>query len=259
MEDNNTFNDMKKITKRVKKYLKKNLSVITWITTAFIAAAVAILKFIRFVSESGRLGYWRISPAIINVVGDNVLYDIIVTTVFAAVAVGLFLIPYFIIKSKMKKGIKTAIIFAIAAILSLIMFWGSNASEIIENSLMAGIIAFLVVDVIFLLVCFSPTITVLLITKPAKSDSKQLTKKGAVGVVIALSIICIVYFYFSAYYSAMIETSYRITADGYVIIYETDDLYYLAKYDEKNKIILKEHQKVIEKIDVDYVWIDIKE
>lgn len=259
MEDNNTFNDMKKITRRVKKYLKKNLSVITWITTAFIAVAVAILKFIRFVSESGRLGYWRISPAIINVAGDNVLYDIIVTTVFAAVATGLFLIPYFIIKSKMKKGIKGAIFGAIILVLSMIMFFGSNASEIIQSSLLIGIIAFLFVDVIFLLVCFSPTITVLLITKPVKGDLKQLTKKRAVGVVIALSIICIVYFYLSAYYSAMTETNYRITEDGYAIIYETDDLYYLAKYDEKNKIILKEHQKVIEKTDVDYVWIDIKE
>lgn len=259
MEDNNTFNDMKKITRRVKKYLKKNLSVVTWLTTAFIAAAVAILKFIRFVSESGRLGYWGISPVIINVAGDNVLYDIIVTTVFAAVAVGLFLVPYFIIKSKMEKRIKVVIILAIAVILSFIMFFGSNASEIIQRTFGIGIITFLVADVIFLFICFSPTITFLLITKPTKGNLKQLTRKSVVGVVIGLAIIYIVYFYFSAYYSAMTETSYRITADGYAIIYETDDLYYLAKYDEGKKIILKEQQKVIEKTDVEYVWRDIKE
>ena len=76
---------------------------------------------------------------------------------------------------------------------------------------------------------------------------------------IVLIIANILYFYFSAFDAARRATVYRITSDGYAIIYETDDQYYLAKYDAEEKTILKEHQKVIDKNGVEYTWRNIKE
>ena len=101
MEEQNTIEVIKLITKKIFNYLKedKHLGVATWITTVFATISVALLKFFGFVFESGKLKYWDISTSVINVSGDNVLYDIIVTVVLATVVFFLFLIPYFIIIS----------------------------------------------------------------------------------------------------------------------------------------------------------------
>lgn len=67
----------------------------------------------------------------------------------------------------------------------------------------------------------------------------------------------IIYFYGESYWSSATQTRYRVTNDGYAIIYETDDTYYLAKYDAENGVIDAAIQKTIDSTDVEYTWTDI--
>ena len=62
---------------------EKNLGALTWLTTIFATVSVALIKFLKFTSESGKLAYCGISPAVIDIVGDNIVYDIIMSAVFA--------------------------------------------------------------------------------------------------------------------------------------------------------------------------------
>lgn len=256
-----SFDVMKELSKQIFDFLKKekNLGAVTWISTAFAAVSVALLKFYKFVSESGKLAYWKISPSVINVATDNILYDIIVSAVFAIVILALFLIPYFIAKSKIKKWVKVLLFGSLVVGLSVLFFFGSNAMGIIRNSFWVGLWAFLFADLLFLAMFFLPSVAFLIATRPQKSQTKPMTKKGAVILLMILIAVNILYFYFAGYYTAAMTTEYRITTDGYAIVYETDDLYYLSEFDVENKRILKENQKVIEKTNVDYTWKSIKE
>ena len=238
---------------------EKNLGAVTWISAALTAISVAVMKFFKFVSESGKLAYWKISPNVINMTADNMLYDIIVTAVFAVVIFALFLIPYFIAKSKIKKYVKALLFIGFIAVLSVIFLFGSNAIGIMKTSFWMGLYAFVIADLLFLVMFFLPSVVFHFATKPQKSQTKPMTKKVVVIMLIVLIIANILYFYFAAYDTARTATVYRITSDGYAIIYETDDQYYLAKYDAEEKTILKEHQKVIDKNGVEYTWRNIKE
>lgn len=247
---------IKELANRIFKFLKKekNLGAVTWLTTAFATLSVALLKFFGFVFESGKLKFWNINTSAINISGDNILYDIIVTGIFALVVFLLFLIPYFVIKSKLKKGVKTLSILGIVTILSIILFIGSNAKEIIDNSPVAGIVAFLIADVLLNLMLFTPSIVFLVATKPYKKQSKPLTIKGTTILVIIIVFINVFYFYTIGIWSAMTETKYRVTTDNYAIVYETDNSFYVAKYDDSKNEINKNQQKIISKEGVEYAW-----
>lgn len=121
---------------------EKNLGVITWLTTIFTTLAIAYLKLIKYVSESGKLAYWNLPVSIIDVSGDNVVYDIIMSVVFAAVMMTILLIPFFVIKSKLRVRYKVLWNAIIAAVVSLIMFFSGNTKEIVLNNGWVGTLAF---------------------------------------------------------------------------------------------------------------------
>lgn len=256
MEDHNPIEVIKLIIQKLFNYLKEDrqLGAVTWITTIFATLSVAVLKFFSFVFESGKLKYWDISTSIINVAGDNVLYDIIVTMVLGAVVFFLFLIPYFIIKSKAKKVEKIIILLVIVLSLSVLFLFGSNAIAIIHTSFWTGIVAFLIADLFFVGMFFAPTIVFLIATKPQDNQSKPLTPKRAAILVVALVIVNILYFYGAGYWSVKTETGYRITTENYAIVYETEDSFYVAKFDESKNEIDKHQQMIISKEDVEYTW-----
>lgn len=247
---------IKELANRIFEFLKKekNLGAVTWLTTAFATLSVALLKFFGFVFESGKLKFWNINTSAINISGDNILYDIIVTGIFALVVFLLFLIPYFIIKSDLKKGKKVLLILSIITLLSIILFFGSNAKEIIHHSPVVGIVAFLIADILLNLMLFTPSIVFLIATKPHKKQSKPLTIKGTIILVIVIVFINVFYFYTIGIWSAMTETKYRVTTANYAILYETDDSYYVAKFDESKNEVDKNQQKIISKEGVEYTW-----
>ena len=250
------YKAIKELGNRIFKFLKegKNLGAVTWLTTVFATLSVALLKFFGFVFESGKLKYWGISTSVINVAGDGVLYDIIVTIILAAVVFFLLLIPYFIIKSSAKKLNKAIVLSIIALILSVVFFFGSNARLIIHNSFWTGTLVFLAADILFLGMFFAPTAAFLIVTRPQKNESKQLTPKRAIVLVVVLAAANILYFYGTGCWAAKTETRYRITTDEYAIIYETNNSYYVAKYDQSKNEIIKNQQKIIGKENVEYTW-----
>lgn len=120
---------------------EKNLGLITWLTTLFTTLAVAYLKLIRYVSESGKLAYWNLPFSIIDVADDNALYDIIMSVVFAAVIMAILLIPYLVIKSRMRLLYKIVLNLILAAFMSLVMFFSGSTKEIVMNNGWRGVVS----------------------------------------------------------------------------------------------------------------------
>ena len=116
--------------------------------------------------------------------------------------------------------------------------------------------AFIITDIAFLCIFFGPSFLFWLSTLPPKRNT-AITPKSVVVLAVIFLIFNILYFYFASYWSSANQIRYRITYDEYAIVYETDDHYYLAKYDVENGVIDKGIQKVVDKIDVEYTWIDI--
>lgn len=56
------------------------------------------------------------------------------------------------------------------------------------------------------------------------------------------------------YDSAKKQTDFRMTGDGYAIIYETNDCYYLAEYDKENNCVIKGHQIIVKKENIEYFY-----
>lgn len=237
---------------------EKNLGVITWLTTLLTTLAIAYLKLIKYVAESGKMAYWNLPVSIIDVSGDNVVYDIIMSVVFAAVMIAFLLIPLFIIKSKLRVRYKVLWNVIVAVVISLIMFFSGNTKEIVLNNGWVGALAFITIDALFLVVFFGPSVLVWLSTWSPKTR-KAFTKKEIAIIALVVLIFNIIYFYGEGYWSSKNQTRYRVTNDGYAIIYETDDTYYLAKYDAERRIIDAAVQKTISSTDVEYTWTDIDE
>lgn len=119
-------------------------------------------------------------------------------------------------------------------------------------------IAFIIADLVFLAIIFTPSILFYISGKATSKESKTLTKKSLYVIVSIIAVVVVLYFYGTNYYFTKEQTLYRITTDGYAIIYETNETYYLAKYDEKNNNILKHSQKIVKKENIEYTWTNIK-
>ena len=238
---------------------EKNLGALTWLTTIFATVSVALIKFLKFTAESGKLAYWGISPAVIDIAGDNIVYDIIMSAVFSSILMIVFLLPYIIIKSKIRVFYKYICNILIVVSLTVLLFCGSNAKDLISSIGIVGWISFIIADVIFLIMVYAPSFIFFISTKSPKKQPKTITKHTLAIAIIIFLVVNVVYVYFSSYYYTKNQTVFRITDNGYAIIYETDTFYYLAKYDDEHKVIIKETHKVIEKNGVEYTWKNIKE
>ena len=78
-------------------------------------------------------------------------------------------------------------------------------------------------------------------------------------VLVVVFPITLLYSYMIGYFFASSNNSFRITNEGYAIVYETDEKFFLARYDEENNTIDKDDQMIIEKENVSYTWINIEE
>ena len=232
---------------------EKNLGAITWLTTLCTTLAVAYLKLIKYVSECGKLAYWNLPFSIIDVSSDNVVYDIIMSVVFASVMAAFLLIPFLIVKSKLKPLYKVVINCLLAVIISASLFLSGNTQNIVLTNGWPGVLAFIITDILFLVIFFIPSLLIWVSTLPPK-HSNAAAKKTIVPLLVFFLIFSTMFFYFSNHWSAKNETRYRITHDGYAIVYETSDYYYLARYDTENKTIDKNVQKVIAKVDIEFTW-----
>lgn len=255
MEEENIL--IKDLPRRFFDFLKKdkNLGVLTWLTTIFVTFSVAIMKLCKYASECGKLVYWRIPLSVINVAGDNIVYDIVMAIIFGTVLMVFFLIPYFICVSKLRVVYKILWNVLIVSIISILFFFLCDATELIKNKGVAGLVAFIIADIIFIFIYYSLSI-ILVAEKFSKKKTKitSISKKGILIFIVVLIVVFALYCFASNFYFTKNNTLFRVTDDGYAIIYETDTSYYLAEYDEVNNVINKNKQKIIEKSNVEYSW-----
>lgn len=101
-QQENTHEKFKKIIK----YIQGNVGAFTFLTTTTIAVSGVILRVIIYLIEYGKTKYYNISSSLIDVSGDNVLYDLFVKGVFILLFILLNLILSFIWRSKSKMRIK---------------------------------------------------------------------------------------------------------------------------------------------------------
>lgn len=253
----NKNNLVKDLVERIFGFLNKGkiLGIVTWLTTIFMTLSVALIKYMKYVSEYGKIMYWNISPSAINITGENVISDVILSTMFFSVVILFCLLPYFIYISRLRFSRKVISNIFISTLLLLLWFLMSDAKILIKNKGSEGVFSFIITGILFLIIFYSASIG-LIVTHCSKNKTKKITITIKEAVIFAVVIFVVITMFLIGvnYDIEKNQTLFRITEDGYAIIYETDTSYYLAEYDNANNNINKYIQKIIDKSNVEYTW-----
>lgn len=110
--DSNEISFCEEIEKRIE-FIHKHAGGITLISTSAIAIGSVLIRYFSYLIECGKTMYYNIPRALIDVSGDNILYDFFVNGVFALFLILLNLIPYFLWKSEKRIWSKLGWSFAI--------------------------------------------------------------------------------------------------------------------------------------------------
>lgn len=99
--------------KEIIKYIQENAGALTFITTTAVVVGGLILRVIAYLIEYGKTKHFGISSSLIDVTGDNVLYDLFVKGVFALLFILLNLILFSLWsgKSKLWKKVVGSLLF----------------------------------------------------------------------------------------------------------------------------------------------------
>ena len=239
--------------------LNKNIGAVTWISTVAIAVVATWSKFMWYVYQRGKLFYWDIDPTAISIVDDITLYNIFLFFIFGGVIIGIMLIPLVIIKSKMKIIRKIVTIIAVFLAFSGFMYISTGMKSLVEQNGVGGIISAGIVLFIAFLCFFSPSWAIAF-TRPRQKDSSTSDHKSSIIELMCIVGVCLIvmttYSGWIGYNSEKEKKEFRITGEGYAILYETNDYYYLAEYDKEDKRVKKEHQIIVKKENIDYFIIE---
>lgn len=236
--------------------LNQNIGAITWITTALLAVTAAGLKFLWYVYQIGQLSYWKIEASAISIIDDKSLYYIFMLLMFALFVLGIMLIPYMIINSKIKILIKVGGMLIVLVASSYFVIKMSGLESIIQEYGFGG---FIIAEILALFVCvllFLPGYLLGTAIDPRKTAKNPAPQKfGNTWILLIVwMIIMTIYSYLIGAFEAESQTSFRITNEGYAIIFETNEYYYLAEYDMDKKEINRDHHIIVEKGDIEYFY-----
>lgn len=92
--------------KKLIKYVQENVGAFTFLTASAVAVSSVVLRFILYLIEYGKTTYYNISSSLIDVSGDNMLYDLFVKGVFALLIILLNLILFLLWRGESKMRIK---------------------------------------------------------------------------------------------------------------------------------------------------------
>ncbi|MBD5115563.1 MAG: hypothetical protein HDT46_10290 [Ruminococcaceae bacterium] len=96
----------REVFKKIIKYVQENASAFTFLTTSAVVVGGAVLRFILYLIEYGKTIYYNISSSLIDVSGDNMLYDLFVKGVFALLIIIINLILFLLWRGESKMRIK---------------------------------------------------------------------------------------------------------------------------------------------------------
>ena len=256
-------------------YFSKHVGAYTAITTLFFAIITAAGKFFRYVFEAGRVQYLEIPKSSISIFNENLAYDIALAVVIGCIMTSILVAPYFIFKYKGKRINKS--------ILIIIDFWAYSIVFAILTEVFLYIKEYnafqILAYVILLIIMYAvtsilPSALFFIFTNPEKNSRRVRSGKLFLIFYSLFCIAVLVLYVFGCGWTVEKEkTKYRVVFEqaeddsldnteeerrkSYVIIYENDNLYYLAESEiagnSINSINL-EHQKTMSKDNVEYFW-----
>ncbi len=237
--------------------LNKNIGAVTWISTVVVAVIATLLKFMWYVFQRGKLLFWNIDATAISIIDDVTLYSIFLMFILGLVIAGIMLLPLNIIMSKRKIWRIWVEIGLLFITFSAIMLITTGMYSVVEEYGSVGMLAVVIVLVIFFMCFFAPSWAIAISLVQSQGNDKTSSAKGLLFCGILWLVTMTGYIAYLGYDSASSQKDFRTIDEGYAIIYETREYYYLAEYDEQNRIVDKGHQKIIKKENVEYFY-DVK-
>ncbi|MCH5192025.1 MAG: hypothetical protein J1F23_07655 [Oscillospiraceae bacterium] len=244
------------------RFINKNIAAFTWISTVLVAIFTAVLKFSQYAFEAGKVHCLKIDPSAIEI-NSNTIYGILLSIVLGALLLLVTLIPYLIHKSSWKKIFKIFSQIGIFGIFGLVIGFAYNLAEFLDMSNISSfIILFIALSLAYLLF-FAPSFIfgITFRKKRKKHVSKEQSLKSAIVFLLLWVVFTFGYTYVMGVFSVVNQSEYHVTSDGYAVVYENKDLYYLSEYKVIDGNIICDHtkQKVIKKQDsIDFIVLSEK-
>lgn len=245
-----TFDKFKKIIKSI----QENAGALTFLTTTAVVVGGAILRLIAYLIEYGKTKHFGISSSLIDVTGDNVLYDLFVKGVFALLFILLNLILFSLWSGESKPWIKVggSLLFVLFPDLILIIYLVVNNLRGIKYSILEiGI--FLVVGLLLGVVLFFwgiyNGICKYRFEIKQKENSKEEIKKETIKKSkkeshLKVFKICLFIFAFLLVIESLlfIVAGYNIaySQNHFKIINSYDNTYYAVIYENPNRYVITE-------------------
>lgn len=235
---------------------RKSLKVVI---PAMITVFGFIINFLSYVYEYGRISAWRLDSSILYVdVSTTVFRALINMVIGACVLLWMYLLESSW-RAKSKLNVKIFDNIFLLIILAVGLFIGLNDSSLDEISFGIYVFAY----VLLALVCFPFLAGLSFITMKVlrtmiagiKEDIKSI-RKMILLVVISVIVISIAVLWVGREQSKN-NSSYRVTSDGYRIVYENKDNYCLVR-DVEGEEGTKREYKIVDKMDVSYYYVDGK-
>ena len=245
------------VIKRGIRFINKNVAAFTWISTVLIAIFTAVLKFSQYAFEAGKINCLKIDPSAIEI-NSNTIYELLLSIVLGAVLLLVTLIPFLIHKTGWKTILKVFAQIGVFVIFGLFISLACNVNELIDLGKKSNHVILFIAILLTYLLFFAPSFIfgVSFRKKRKKHAPKEQSFKSALVFLVIWIVGTFGYTYLMGTFSAINQTEYRVTQDGYAVVYENKDLYYLSEYKIKDGQIICDHtkQKVMKKQDnIDFI------
>lgn len=248
----------KKYIKDKIKFLQKNIGAVTWICTVFVTISTVALKFILYIYERGEMDFWKIEVSNVSIFGDTTLYSVGFAIISSLIITIITLLPYFIIKAPAKIIFKIIGFVVLYFVFSVFTINIDGIMDVVKLGV-RGIIGYLIANSILFCLCFFPSVIWWMFKRFEDTNAnKPITVKKFCMIITVWFCFIIGAFYGAGYFGAKIQTEFRFVEDNYVIVYETNEYYYLAKFNDKTNKIEREEQTILSKENVKYKWKNIE-
>ena len=250
------------VIKHVIRFINKNIAAFTWISAALVAIFTAVLKFSQYAFEAGKVNCLKIDPSAIEI-NSNTIYGLLLSIVLGTLFLLVTLIPYLIHKSAWKKILKVFSQIGVFGIFGTVIGFVYNFAGLLDmGNISSYIILFISVSLTYFMF-FAPSFIFGIAFR--KNRKKHVPKEQSLKVAITFLLLWVVftfgYTYAMGAFSAINQTEYHVTQDGYAVVYETKDSYYLSEYKIIDGKIICDNtkQKIIKKQDsIDFIVLSEK-
>lgn len=276
----------REIFKKIIKYVQENVGAFTFLTASTVAVGSAVIRCVMYLLEYGKIIYYNVSPLLIDVSGDNILYDFFVKGIVALILILFNLIPYVLWKGNKKVLIKIGLSILIAASPNILIifallsdaFHGINYS--ISDIVISVLFGIFFGVVFFFLGLFSGICECISMSKQkkeaenkeknatedkTKKDEKILTVSKSINKFIvqmaAIFVVELILLIIAGWNIAASQNHFKIINSGddtcYAVIYENPNIYVITECKIEGECITFPNRDTHQEIDrdgVEYKW-----